>query len=206
MEIIKGIVVKTPEGDKVFATMAEAKDFIRSPKIKEALLSLTDGNEELSDWLLEKRDVVERAFETGTIRRVTNKDKEKLAAAAEGIKAFAAANPTAAKEFQFFVDHAEDIRDGFRYPTVARMSEEDKAFAAKNTLVMESEGNEELADWVLANKDPILEAYEAGKDKKPMNPKAAEALAKWRAQKAAKGETSTEANEAAEAPEADSAE
>ena len=65
------------------------------------------------------------------------------------------------------------------------MDDAEKATAAKNTLVAASEGNEELADWVLANKDAVLEAYEAGKEKRQVNPKAAEALAAYRAKKAA---------------------
>ena len=63
------------------------------------------------------------------------------------------------------------------------MNDEEKAAAAKVTL-MEVAGSEELVDWILGNKDSILGAYEAGVEKRVINPKAQEALAAYRAQKA----------------------
>jgi hypothetical protein len=64
------------------------------------------------------------------------------------------------------------------------MDEAEKATAARNTLVAASEGNESLADWIVANKASILEAYEAGVEKRQVNPKAQETLAAYRAEKA----------------------
>jgi hypothetical protein len=52
-------------------------------------------------------------------------------------------------------------------------------------LIAASEGNEELAEWIIKNKDKVLDAYQAGVVKREINPAAAEALAAYRAKKAA---------------------
>ena len=171
-------VFTTPDG-QTFDTKKEALDHLRKPKIKAAMSKVTGGNAELTDWLVDHQESVEMAFETGTIKRVTKSEHNKLAKALEAIAE--AGDP----KFAFVVDNKGAILDSFRWPSVKRMDEQEKAVAAKNTLVAASEGNEELADWVLANKDAILEAYQAGVEKRQVNPKAAEALAAYRAKKAA---------------------
>lgn len=171
-------VFTTPDG-KTFETKKEALDYLRRPKIKEAMNKVTGGNGELTDWLVDHQEQVEIAFETGTIRRVTKSEHNKLAKALEAI--IEANNP----KFAFVADNKGAILDSFRWPSVKRMDETEKATAARNSLVAASEGNEELADWVLANKEAILSAYGAGIEKKQVNPKAAEALAAYRAKKAA---------------------
>ena len=173
-------VFTTPDG-KQFDTKAEALDYLRRPKILEAMTKATGGNKELADWLVEHEEQVEMAFETGTIRRVSKSESKKLKAALDHIAEVLKDDKKAA----FVVDNVASIADSFRWPSVKRMDDAEKATAAKNTLVAASEGNEELADWVLANKDAVLEAYEAGKEKRQVNPKAAEALAAYRAKKAA---------------------
>jgi hypothetical protein len=85
----------------------------------------------------------------------------------------------------FLQENAGAILDSFRWPSVKRMDEAEKATAARNTLVAASEGNEKLAEWVLGNKDAILAAYEAGIEKKQINAKAQEGLAAYRAKMAA---------------------
>ena len=45
--------------------------------------------------------------------------------------------------------------------------------------------NVELVDWILGNKDAILEGFQAGVVKREVNPKAQDALAAYRAKKAA---------------------
>lgn len=173
-------VFTTPDG-KQFDTKAEALDYLRRPKILEAMTKAAGGNKELADWLVEHQEQVEMAFETGTIRRVSKSEHKKLKAALDHIAEVLKDDKKAA----FAVDNVAAIADSFRWPSVKRMDDAEKATAAKNTLVAASEGNEELADWVLANKDAVLEAYEAGKEKRQVNPKAAEALAAYRAKKAA---------------------
>jgi hypothetical protein len=168
-------VFATPDG-RTFETKAEAESHLRAPKIKEALIKATDGNKELADWLQENQDTVESAFETGTIRRVTKSEHKKLVAALEAVAA--AANP----KFAFIANNIDEIATSFRWPSVKRMTDDEKHTAALNTLVAASD-NPDLAQFVLANKDSILEAYEAGKVKREINAKAAAALAEYRERK-----------------------
>lgn len=171
-------VFTTPDG-KMFDTKQEAMNYLRRPKIEEALLKLTGKNKELTNWLIENQEKVEVAFETGTIRRVTKVEHKTLAKALDHLKTISDS------KLSFLQENAGAILDSFRWPSVKRMNDEEKAVAARNTLVAASEGNEELAGWILSNKDAILEAYEAGTQKREINPKAAEALAAYRAKKAA---------------------
>jgi hypothetical protein len=173
-------VYTTPDG-KQFDTKAEALTYLRQPKIKAALVPLAKGNEDLVAWLLENQETVEMAFESGTIRRVTKVEHNKLRKALEAIKEDN--NPKA----KFVTENIEAILDSFRWPSVKRMTDDEKATVARNTLVAAS-NNEQLADWVIANKDAILLAYEAGVEKRVINPKATEALAAYRAKMAAKKE------------------
>ncbi len=183
MELKQGFI--TPDG-KVFDTKTEALNYIRRPKIADALKVATGGNKELAEWLLNHQEQVEMAFETGTIRRVTKVEHNKLVKAIEHMKTISDPKLT------FLQDAADAIIDSFRWPSVKRMTDEEKATAAKNTLVAASEGNEELAEWILKNKDSILAAYEAGIEKRQINPKAAEALAAYRAKMAAEKAGKTE--------------
>lgn len=171
-------VFTTPDG-KMFETKAEALDYLRRPKIEEAMSKVTGNNKELTAWLVENQESVEMAFEVGTIRRVSKVEHNKLSKALEAIKE--AGNP----KFAFVTENAGAILDSFRWPSVKRMDDKEKAAAARNTLVAASEGNEELAGWIIANKDAVLAAYQAGIEKRQVNPKAQEALAAYRAKKAA---------------------
>jgi len=162
-----------------FATKAEATNYIRRPKIAEALANLTGkDNQTLVDWLLDNQEHVEVAFESGTVKRVTKAEAAKLSKALDAIV------EDGNKAFAFVIDNIDAIKDSFRWPSVKRMTDEEKSIAARNTLIASS-GNEELADWVLENKNGILEAYQAGVVKREVSPKASEALAKYRAEKAA---------------------
>lgn len=185
-QLVQKFVLTVDGKDLVFDTRAEAQDYLRRPKIKAALANVTGGNAELSDWLIAHQEKVEAAFESGTIRRVTKSEHNKLAKALEELKEKLPKN--------FVSENAGAVLDSFRWPAVKRMSEEEKATLAKNTLVVTAEGNAELADWIIAHKDAILEAYQAGVEKRQVNPKAAEALAAYRAKKAAeKAESEKEA-------------
>jgi predicted metal-dependent TIM-barrel fold hydrolase len=178
-------VFEAPDGTK-FDTKAEAIDYLRRPKIEAALLVVTGKNKELVTWLIDNQEKVEAAFDTGTIQRVTKSDKKKLEKALEALK------EVKEVKLAFLQDNAEAIAESFRWPSVKRMTDEEKAVAAKNTLMAATENNEKLCDWILANEDAILNSYEAGIEKRAVNPKATEALAAYRAEKRA-------AKEAAEA-------
>jgi hypothetical protein len=172
-------VFTTPDG-KTFDTKAAAQDHMRRPKIEAALLVATGKNKELTSWLLDNQEKVEMAFEVGTIRRVSKSEHGKLAKSLEELKKLPH-NP----KLSFLVDNADAVLESFRWPSVKRMKDEEKLVAARNSLVAASEGNEELADWIIKNKDAVLASYEAGVEKRTLNPKAAEGLAAYRAAKAA---------------------
>jgi len=171
-------VFTTPDG-KTFDTKAEAINYLRRPKIEEALNKVTGNNKELSTWLLENQETVEIAFETGTIRRVTKVESNKLSKALDALKEIHGNTKIA-----FLQEHASAILESFRWPSVKRMDEAEKSTAARNSLVAASD-NEDLAKWIIANKDAVLACYEAGVEKRQVNPKAQEALAAYRAKKAA---------------------
>lgn len=178
-------VVVTPDG-KQFDTVKEAQDYLRRPKIKAELLKITDGNEQLVDWLVENQEAVEVAFEAGTIRRVTKVEYNKLKKSLDAIKE--SDNP----KFKFVQEHADAIFDSFRWPSVKRMTDEEKSTAARNSIIAVSE-NEKLADWIIANKDAVLKAFEAGIEKREVNPKAQEALKAYRERKAAEKQAEAQA-------------
>jgi hypothetical protein len=173
-------VFTTPDG-KNFDTKAEAMAYLRRPQIEAAMQQIEGVKQDLATWLVENQEQVEMAFETGTIRRVSKTEakklKETLAHIAEVLKDD--------KKAAFVIEHAGAIQDSFRWPSVKRMDEQEKATAARNSLVAASQGNEELANWIVANKDAVLEAYKAGVEKREVSPKASEALAQYRAKMAA---------------------
>ena len=120
----------TPDG-KQFATKAEAQDYLRRPKIMEALNGLTDSNEELSTFILDNEDAIRDAFDTGTIRRVTKSEQKKLEKACAAL----AALENAPKDLAFLIENVSAVQESFRWPKVQRMKPEEKALAAKNSLL-----------------------------------------------------------------------
>lgn len=171
---------------KIFASKAEAQAFIRRPLILKAFLDLTNNNQELSGWLVENQEVVEAAFETGTIRRVTKSDYAKLDKALAELTS------------GFLFDNVEAVRESFRWPTVKRMSPEEKTAEATSIIFKASE-NAELAGWVVENQKAVLEGYKAGVEKREVSEKAVAGLAKWRAEKAEMEAATAEGPDAVEA-------
>lgn len=171
-------VYTTPDG-QTFKTKKEAMDHLRLPKIREALKKLTNNNAELINWLIDNQDTVESAFETGTVKRVTKVERNKLRKALDAIK------EDGNHKFKFVIDNLEAVFESFRWPAVKRMSADEKTIAARNTLVSYSEGDEKLADWIMSNQEAILEAYQAGVEKREVPEKTQKALADYRAKKAA---------------------
>lgn len=165
-------VIRLPDGT-IFNSMAEAQAYLRTPKIREELMSFTNNNVELTEWLITNQELVEMSFETGTIRRVTKAEYAKLEKA---LQAVVAANDSSMK---FIADNSAAILESFRWPSVRRMTEDEKKNAARNTLIAHSQ-DEGLADWILANRSEILAAYNAGVQKRQVSPKATEGLAAYR--------------------------
>jgi hypothetical protein len=171
---------------QAFATKAEAMSFIRRPLILAAMLDATGNQESLANWLTENQETVESAFESSNIRRVTKSDYVKLDKALEAIKD--SANPA----FAFITDNLLAVRESFRWPAVKRMTPEEKAAEATTVLFNASE-NKELASWVVENQSAVLEAYNAGVEKREVSEKAVQGLAQYQADKRAREDAEAEA-------------
>ena len=171
---------------KIFDTKAEALDYVRRPKIKAALFPLTK-DEELTEWLINNQDAVSDSFETGTIRRVSKGDKAKLEKALNAIENVSGA--------EFVYENRQAVMDSFRWPTQKRLNDEEKNEAIRTALSAIPETNEQLVQWIMDNRAEVLAAYEAGIEKRPPSEKAMDALAAYRARKAAEKAAAAEAAE-----------
>ena len=181
MQLEQKIAVKMDDGSvKLFDTKAEAMEYLQRPKQTEAFKAFVGENPDLITWLLDNRSEVESAFESAKIKRVTKSEKNALKKALDAIKA------AEDKAFAFVVEHSEAILNSFRWPSVKRGSEEEQAAMILRAVTEATGDNAELATWIVANKDAILEAYEAGAIKREVSPQAAAGLAKWRAEQEAK--------------------
>ena len=175
-----------------FDTRAEALSYMRKPKIEAALNTLTK-DPALTAWLIDNSKAIKNAFDTGTLRRITKSDAAKIAKAIEAIK------EAKIKGTEFLIEIWPEI--DVKYKPVKRINDAEKEFAIRNSLQALEGGSEELAVWVITVKDAILEAYEAGVEKRQVAPAAAEGLAAYRAKKAAE-KAAKEAEQAAEDEEA----
>lgn len=182
----------------LFDTKAEAIAHGRKPLVLAALIALGLAAS-AAEQLWYHSETVESAFESGTIRRVTRQEQKKIKAGFDALVAME--NPS--KDLSFLIENAGAFIDSFKWPTQKRMTEEEKTVMARNTLNGMTGGSPELTDWVLANKAAVLEAFQAGIEKREISSKALDGLAAYRARKAAER---LEAEGAAPAPEADAAE
>ena len=187
------------EDGSVFDNKADAQDYLRRPIVKEAFVALTDGNDELADWMVGNGSLVTNAFEKGTIKRVTKSERKKLIAGLEKVSEIFKADGT--KALEFLANNAEALAEGFRWPTVKRLTEDEKASAIKEEITEATDGNESLAVWMVENREAIMIAYDAGKPKREVSPKASAALAKYRKEQADK-KAAAEGAAPAAAPEA----
>lgn len=162
-----------------FSTKAEVEDYLRRPKVLAALMAVTANNSEMSEWLLANQEVVEDSFDTGTVKRVTKQEKKKLGKDADTLKELVAGG---FKDLPFISENIDAIVESFKWPAVKRLSDEDKAAAVMEAL--SAAGSKEVAEWIIANKDPILAAFEAGKKKRVANAAGQDALLVFRASKA----------------------
>lgn len=147
---------------KVFATRAEAVDFLRKPQIESALKVVAGGDANLAKFLSENEDEILKAFEAGVVARVTKAEKKRLMAALEELKTVV--NP----KLRFLQDNIEAVADSFRWPSVKRMSEEAKAAATLESLTKLANAN--AANWIVANRKQIENAYNAGIEKRAAPP------------------------------------
>jgi hypothetical protein len=169
------------EDGKQFDTRQEALVYVQKPHQIEAFNKLIPDNADFVEFLIERRDDIEGAFESTKIQRVTKAEKKQLEKALEAVK------NTENKAFNFLIDNAAAIVNSFRWPSVQRMKPEEAEIQVKKALLeIFTEDNGEAVEWAFENKDAILEAYQAGVVKREINPKAQEALATWRAEQAKK--------------------
>lgn len=75
---------QTPDG-KIFATQREATIHLRRDKIADALKAVTKGDEALTNWLVENRVEIEKAFHAAdpAPRQITPETRAKMKAALE---------------------------------------------------------------------------------------------------------------------------
>jgi len=167
--------------DKVFSSRKEVEAYLRRPKIKEALDKLTK-DAALTSWLIENAASIESAFETGAMRRITKVDAKKIETAIEAIKA------SKLKGTEFLIEIWPEV--DLKYKPVKRMTDSEKELTTRNSIQAIEGGTEELAVWVIATKDAILAAYQAGIVKRPIP----EALVNYR-KNAAAAKVKVEADE-----------
>lgn len=165
----------TPDG-KQFDTLAQANDHIRQPLVRAALLQVTSGAQELADFLYEREDDIEAAYEFGKVSRVTKSERKKLEKSLEVVKAIAE------PKLKFLQDNITAVLESFRWPAVKRMTPEEIQAGIKTKLTDMADGD--VADWMILNRDAILNAYKAGKPKPAgLHPNAGAALAAFQAKK-----------------------
>jgi hypothetical protein len=170
----------TPDG-KSFDTRAEALNHMRRPEQLKVLTPLC-GQEKLAEWLIDKSEDIEAAFESGTVRRVKNSERKKLDKALEAVvKLFGEGN----RDLSFLADNAEAAGNSFRWPSVKRLTDAEKAIAANDALMILTENNADLVAWIIEKKEDILAGYQAGVEKRQISEKALTGLANFRAKKAA---------------------
>lgn len=162
------------EDGKVFATKSEATDYLRTPLVRAALKRLAGGEQNLANFLFDQEDEIMKAFEVGTVARVTKSEKKKLQKSIDAVKAI-----TNTPALRFLQENAAAVVESFRWPSVKRMTDEEKVAATKEMLTKLAD--EPAANWIIANKDKLIEAYETGKEKRIANPNAMAALEKARA-------------------------
>ena len=169
-------VFQTPDG-QVFNNRADAERHLRAPQIKAALLAVAGGSAELAAALFDNESDVSGAFESGTIKRVTKAERNKLKSEMDKLVA------THGTVYKFIAENANDIVDSFRWPTQTRLTDEEKASLQRRTLLGVFDGDEKVVALVIQEKDKILAAYGAGKPERKVSNAAQEGLALYRAMK-----------------------
>ena len=172
MQLQKGVM--TSDG-KWFATVTEARDYLRKPLIQAALRKVAGGDQNLADFLLENDDEILKAFEAGTVARVTKAERNKIKKGLDYLVTIA--DP----RLRYLQENADAILESFRWPSVKRLTPEQKVEETKKMLTAISDAN--AAAWIIANKDAIMSAYDEGVEKRPAP--GGDGLAKYQAAKAA---------------------
>ena len=179
-------------GDRTFATKAEATAFLRRPKVEAALNTLTGNQTDLVNFLIENQDDIEGVFDIGTIQRVSKSERNKFTKALEHA---ASLNDS---KLAILVENAAQIVSSFRWPKTSRMDDAQKLTAQTEALTALANGNEQVAAYILANREGIVAGYAAGVEKRAVNPTAVAGLAAYQARKRAEKEAAAAAAPATE--------
>ena len=163
---------------QIFATKEEANDYVRKPLIKAALMTLTGNQGDLVEWLIANQSELQDSYVAGTITRVTKAERKELKKAVDAVVASGMAG------IQFIIDNADQLVNSFKWPAKARVKPEEKEAAVREAFIDLTDNNAELVDWLIANKDALDTAFEAGKTKREAPAGGQEALAAWRAARA----------------------
>jgi len=179
-------IFQTPDG-ATYSTKAEAEAHMAKPKVLEALNAIT-SKASLSEWLLSVKDRLREIYDTGVIRRVTNKEKGALEKDLKALVELSAAQKAANHpiQFPFINEHFDAILSSFRWPAVPRLKPEERQVAIRNSLMALCDGDADLADWIHTNNQGITEAFKAGTPKREVSQKAIDALAAYQAERKAK--------------------
>lgn len=166
----------------IFSSKQELIDHVRKPVVLEALAAIGGSNTDVAQFLLANKEHILDIFDIGGIKRVTKAEHAKLEKAlahiAEVLKDDAKA--------LFVIENAGAIRGSFKWPTQARMKEDEVLAAATNSLLAIDGVDAALATWVLNNKEAITTAYKAGLPKAVVPEAAAAGLARYQAEQRAK--------------------
>lgn len=185
--------VKLPDGTIVEAqviTKTEANNIKRMPMVLKALTTVCGNDKDVAKFLADNMEDVIGAFDAGKIRRVSKSDKRKVRQAIEA--AVKATEGMASAKF--LADNAEHIIESFRWPSVKKMTPEEQAAEVVKALAELADNNTDLANWIVANKVAIFAAFDTGVEKRQPPAGNGDALAEYRAAKAAGGKVLEEYN------------
>jgi len=167
-----------------FSSKEGVEEYVKEKAVKNALGELTN-DQKLVEFLVSNADEIKNAYETGSVRRVTKKEKAALNAALDAVNGIDNA------ALGFLKEHGLAILASFKWPTVKQLSDEEKLATQVNALNAITE-NEQLTDWLLESKEKIVEALNAGVIKREISEQAKAGLAKYRAEKAAAAKAAAE--------------
>lgn len=151
---------------------------------------ITNNQADLNEWIYNHQEFLENVFSTGTIQRVTKSEKKAIEKAFEALKEVT----NLPKACSFLIENAGAFQDSFRWPAVKRMKDEEKDKLIYDSIFAATSNDKDLTEWIIAQKLAIFEAFEAGKVKREVSPKAAAGLEAYRAAKKAEKEAAAAAN------------
>jgi hypothetical protein len=167
---------------KIFSSKADVEDYIRTPQIKEALGKMIEDEGSIN-WIVENRTDILDCFSVGTSRRVLKSERNQLQKALDEVIELDKVADT--KKLSFIAENAGAIHESFKWPAQKKLSQEETAVVIKNSLNAIDKSDADLTDFIVENVDDIKEAFDAGKIKRKVDPKATAGLEAYRRKRAA---------------------